>query len=528
MLGKKLLVALAAEALGLGFASAAVPTHGLVGYFNFENGFSNIAGALGSDVTGTFVNGSAITATGATTTPHTTGGYSGYDLFLNSPATLSGGMNVAVGYGAATPSTTNLGQNFTISLRFKSTAASGVDTSNRYFIYEGQTDYDASLSLDASAAGANTSPPTSGAPGSLHAYTDSSGTISYSTGPGAIAPDTWYNVIQTYDSTRVAGKTVITTYLDGVSIGSITNTNTANVSDVGINFGRARNGANNRGFDGNFDEVGLWDRVLTPSEIDSIASEAPELGAVFVIMMENHNWVQPTNKFTGSLQQIYQNPAAPYINSLVTVGHPNAAQSSWASNYTSVGVHPSEPNYIWAEAGTNFGVSNDNGPYGTGGNNQNTTSHFTSILTTLGESWMSYQEDIDLDYTTGAVLAQSSWTVPLTSKSGTLGGGATNPYNGGTHYNYQPKHNPPVFFTDTNGGNDATHANAQWIHYSPLQQLGTDLAANAVSIFNWSRRTWIMTCMTHSAQASPTTVRPTPVTPRRSRRATTSSRASSR
>src|SRR5579872_874784 len=38
---------------------------------------------------------------------------------------------------------------------------------------------------------------------------------------------------------------------------------------------------------------------------------------VFVIAMENHNWTQPANQFTGPIQQIFQNPNAPFINSLV-------------------------------------------------------------------------------------------------------------------------------------------------------------------------------------------------------------------
>jgi len=43
-----------------------------------------------------------------------------------------------------------------------------------------------------------------------------------------------------------------------------------------------------------------------------------EVKHVFVIALENHNWTQP-NGNTGALptiQQIYQNPAAPYINAL--------------------------------------------------------------------------------------------------------------------------------------------------------------------------------------------------------------------
>src|SRR5579864_9627060 len=42
-----------------------------------------------------------------------------------------------------------------------------------------------------------------------------------------------------------------------------------------------------------------------------------ELKTVFVIAMENHNWTQPANQFAGPIQQIFQNPNAPFINSLV-------------------------------------------------------------------------------------------------------------------------------------------------------------------------------------------------------------------
>ena len=41
------------------------------------------------------------------------------------------------------------------------------------------------------------------------------------------------------------------------------------------------------------------------------------------------------------------------------------------SNGANPHIHPSEPNYLWAEAGDNFGISSDADPY-TGGTNQNT------------------------------------------------------------------------------------------------------------------------------------------------------------
>src|SRR6516225_6183979 len=90
-------------------------------------------------------------------------------------------------------------------------------------------------------------------------------------------------------------------------------------------------------------------------------ARAESIGTVFVIAMENHNWTQPSSQT--SPQQILGNPAAPYINSLVTPGNPNAAQVSYSSAYYNVpGIHPSEPNYVWNEAGL-AGPLNDNDPY---------------------------------------------------------------------------------------------------------------------------------------------------------------------
>src|SRR5947207_3493704 len=130
------------------------------------------------------------------------------------------------------------------------------------------------------------------------------------------------------------------------------------------------------------------------------AAQAVPLQTVFVIAMENHNWTQPVGQT--SPQQIFGNPAAPYINSLVTPGNPNAAQVSYASNYQNVGVgiHPSEPNYIWAEAGSNLGVLNDNDPFQSpGGTNQTTPNSLSNYLQLSGHTWRSYQEDTDVSLT---------------------------------------------------------------------------------------------------------------------------------
>ncbi len=213
---------------------------------------------------------------------------------------------------------------------------------------------------------------------------------------------------------------------------------------------------------------------------------------VFVIAFENHNWTQPKSD-DAAPAQIYGNPAAPYINSLVTPGNPNAAQVSYASAYHNVlatpsgnnpHIHPSEPNYIWAEAGSNLGVASDNDPFGRDGTNQTTTQTLSVNLTHAGKSWRSYQEDIDLDLKTGRLLPRDQWTVPLVRREGFFVSGR-NAYNGSRQYNYAPKHNPQVLFTVTNGGNDASPSNPMVSHYVPLRQLKADLASGHVADYNW-------------------------------------------
>jgi len=236
-------------------------------------------------------------------------------------------------------------------------------------------------------------------------------------------------------------------------------------------------------------------------------AHAQQVKTVFVIAMENHNWTQPANQFTGGIQQIYQNPNAPFINSLVN-GTATAVingsivniseQTAYATAYTNVlatasgnnpHIHPSEPNYIWAEAGSNFGVLNDADPF-VSGNNQNTDQHLVTFLTRAGKTWKSYQEDIDLAVDgsgnlTNVPLPRAQWTVPITSHSGVFAAGNFNTFNGSNQFNYAAKHNPMVFFTDSNGGNDSTPANPLSSQYAPLQQFFSDLANNSVADYNW-------------------------------------------
>jgi len=189
---------------------------------------------------------------------------------------------------------------------------------------------------------------------------------------------------------------------------------------------------------------------------------AQPVGNVFVIAMENHNFMQPNP--TNSPQQIFGNPAAPYLNSLVTPGNPNAAQAAFALTYYNAGngVHPSEPNYVWAEAGSDFGVHTDADPRSANGNTfYDTSPHLTAQLNAAGIPWKNYQEDIQLS------------TSPTNSASGTSSN-VINPYYSTGQFNYAVKHNPMAFFADTAVQN-----------VYPLAQFFTDLGNNTVARYTW-------------------------------------------
>ncbi|OAI47115.1 hypothetical protein AYO44_10075, partial [Planctomycetaceae bacterium SCGC AG-212-F19] len=232
----------------------------------------------------------------------------------------------------------------------------------------------------------------------------------------------------------------------------------------------------------------------------ALPSTVPAVGDVFYIEMENHNLTQPaTGLPPGTPQQLQGNPAAPFLNSLMTPGNPDAAQTSWASNYynvlfnnPAVRIHPSEPNYVWQEAGVP-GTLNDADPYPS---NLVNAPNLSALLQNAGISWKSYQEDIDLTPTSGTVnqpgansltstvAPESQWTVPTKRFNGTSAD-YTNAYNGSHQYDFQPKHDGSLFFTATNGGTasapDFSPSNPEAQHYAPLQQLQTDLNNNTVA-----------------------------------------------
>jgi len=233
-----------------------------------------------------------------------------------------------------------------------------------------------------------------------------------------------------------------------------------------------------------------------------------EIKHVFVIAMENHDWTQPTTA-PGGIEQIFQNPNAPFINSLVNGtalafvdGHVMNISNhvSYATAYhnvlaTSSGsnphIHPSEPNYLWAEAGTNFGILNDDDPFkDIPPNSQNTTQHLSGLLQAAGRTWKSYQENIDLMKNASGQLINvplpgDQRTSPIVSFSGLFAPGYLNEFNDSNQFNYAVKHNPMAFFADTNGGNNTTTSNSLAGHYAPLQQLAFDLAEDRVADYNW-------------------------------------------
>ena len=179
--------------------------------------------------------------------------------------------------------------------------------------------------------------------------------------------------------------------------------------------------------------------------------------------MENHDLTQP-GSYT-SIQPLLGNAAAPYLNSLMTPGNPNALYTSYATDMTNVapGIHPSEPNYIWENSGSNHGVLADSDPSAGAGNIISSPS-MTGLMTKKGVTWSSYQEDVQFSSTGGT-----------TSASGTSAS-YTNPFNGSHQYNYAVKHNPMAFFTDSNANPSA---------YKTFSQLQTDLTNNTYSQYNW-------------------------------------------
>jgi len=170
--------------------------------------------------------------------------------------------------------------------------------------------------------------------------------------------------------------------------------------------------------------------------ISLVAGELPPIRTVFVIMMENKTW-----------SDIIGSTNAPYLNKTLL---PMAAH---CENYQNLpGMHPSLPNYLWIEAGTNFGIFDDGDPID---NHQNTTNHLVTLLDTAGISWRAYQENI------------SGTNLPLSTCCG-----------------YSARHNPFVYFDNVTGTNDPTYTYGL-AHIRPYSELCADLTNNTVARYNF-------------------------------------------
>src|ERR1051326_6215637 len=101
----------------------------------------------------------------------------------------------------------------------------------------------------------------------------------------------------------------------------------------------------------------------------AIAAVTTPIQTVFVIVFENTSW-----------SSIVSNPTAPYINSLLP-------QASHAERYFNPpGLHPSAPNYMWMEAGRDFGFAGGS-TFSPAVNSQNSTNHLVTELANAGISW---------------------------------------------------------------------------------------------------------------------------------------------
>jgi hypothetical protein len=192
-------------------------------------------------------------------------------------------------------------------------------------------------------------------------------------------------------------------------------------------------GANVDGSEGTPEEVGETAQAATTSVIKH----------VFVIAMENHDSTQ-----------IYGNTTnAPYINGTLL---PAYAHSTNFNDELAASI-PSEPHYVYMEAGTNafsdHTFTGDGDPTGT--NSTSSTSHLSTQIknATNGVTWRTYQEG----------LGSSTGTCPIHSSGF-----------------YAAKHDPFVFFKDVAGSPPSATNSYCTSHHRAYSSFASDLSAGDV------------------------------------------------
>jgi len=188
--------------------------------------------------------------------------------------------------------------------------------------------------------------------------------------------------------------------------------------------------------------------ALVPPPSDAGAPDANlghSINHVFVVAMEN-----------ADAKAVYTGPDWQYVQSKLL---PQAARALAFQDELGNEL-PSEPHYIWMEAGTNVFADHtfttDAPP--SASNSTGDPNHLVTQLAQAanGADWMSYQEGIDA--ATGAC--------PVT------GDGF-----------YRPRHDPFVFFRDVAGTPPSATAATCAAHHRPLSALAGDLAAGNVSAY---------------------------------------------
>ncbi len=241
----------------------------LVAHFTFESDLSNsVAGGAVATVNGasTPTAGQAAAGAGAPDT--------GNVLRLDGGAAAPvDGLNIGITFGGGTnTSLTSLGDNFTISAWYRVDLPFTPGSDNRHFVWEGNdgagsTDYDISY---------NANPTT----GNGQAFTKGPDTNTLIANAGTAG--TWFHVTQTYEA--VGSSINITTYINGQAAGAVLNSPNTNATDfnvIGLNIGMHR--AESRAFDGQIDELMVFDNALSSTEVNDLyLSQVPEPSAALL------------------------------------------------------------------------------------------------------------------------------------------------------------------------------------------------------------------------------------------------------
>ena len=211
----------------------------LFAYYGFEADLTNAPSLPGPD--GTDIGGAAAGIAG---------GIAGNAVDLETENNEH--MNVQISFGALS----DLGEEFTISAWYNLNDPPATNATNRYFVFEDDTNFHVSYGARDDDGGGTINDTQTFTNVADEVFTD------------AYTPGTWQHVAQVY--TTDSGTTTITTYIDGVVSGSGVSVASANISGTGINFGAARDSQAVRGWDGLLDEIAIWDAPLSAGAIASV------------------------------------------------------------------------------------------------------------------------------------------------------------------------------------------------------------------------------------------------------------------